>query len=292
MEKHRTYILIWTLILLGSALACVTVKPQETAPALTSVIPSATATSLRLTTPVPAAPATATLEPTMTRMPLTVTTALPTLTLTPTILSESTVLDLDAGLALSTVHLREGNDLVVYDVRYPQLQGVTTPAITQINSLIQETIQPEIAETLAQNGYGLFIDYRVAGYVNGWLSIEFWVSHTSGAHSATRPLTLNTNLHTGEPLTLDMILETKDSYAVLEGLVTAQLRATSAGLLPAAGYSVSTKSWGFSPEGLTVSFASCELAPCAAGGATQVTVPYSDVQDILASGIPLWGYIP
>jgi hypothetical protein len=229
---------------------------------------------------------------------------------TPTTPPTPTSPPLYLSVTMTSVPRSEESQKPPYSVKaqIPNLQGSTDDRVTKFNNAMAELTQEEIArfKDNARMGYatpgsnGSFYEqkYTLLSAPGNVLSLKFDIySYIEGsAHPGNQTRVVNYDLESGTDLNLDQLFKPGSDYLqTIANYCIAQLKtrpidfqANSAGANPTLqNYS----NWNITPDGLLITFDEYQVAAYAAG-AQLVTIPYSELQSILATDGPLAQYIP
>ncbi len=201
-----------------------------------------------------------------------------------------------------------GNPQYTLMVHYPQFDGAGTPQLQAFNQFSEQkardllnTYQTQLANqpgTPDPNFYPSFMEatYQVTNGTDGLLSILYTVADywSGAAHPNQYARVLNFNLIVGQEIALaDLFLPGSNFLQVISDYCVADLKNQDrlmfeAGALPTTD---NYQNWNITPQGLLISFDPYQVGPYAMGPSS-VTIPYTDLKQILNPAGPLAPLMP
>ncbi|WP_233533014.1 protein kinase [Antrihabitans sp. YC2-6] len=179
-----------------------------------------------------------------------------------------------------------------YDVTIPHIEGGNPAVAAEFNESMRSALQDQI------DGYGDEAFTLVGGdsavthigdHVVSGLLLTSWNADPPGAHPSPLLATIVVNGDSGEPITLDdLFTDTDAGLAVLSEQAAQLLPETAAGPdffeLGIEPTMDNFANWLATPAGMELHFTDGQVGPHAVG-LVVVTVPWSDLADVLAPGM-------
>ena len=188
----------------------------------------------------------------------------------------------------------------------PQLTGSDDPRVTAFNQRLTELVTKEV-DTFRQsflqntapvmtNGSFLEVAYTLLSQTGDVWSFKFDFHFYSdgAAHPGSYSITLNYDLNQGKELALaDLFLPNSSYLETIANYCVAELSKQPFFEGPFADGAQPTlenyRNWNITPDGLMITFDEYQVAPYAAGPQT-VTVPYSELRNLIDPQGPLGGF--
>jgi hypothetical protein len=302
-----------TLLLVGTLLltACLPTSGDAVSTPQPVTVAAGTPLSPTPTMAVTATTAVATLESATATVPAAVTEAPvePTAT-TPSVslpVSATLEADLGNGLSLYSIPGGQSGSVPTYTIttKTPLLVGADSPAVTAFNQAVASLVEQQVADFLPNSGgfgepfseFGSYLDvsYQLTAAGPDWLSLNFLMSvYIDGAaHPYHYTIAYTYDLANNRPMTLAELfqpdspyLERMANYAIQE-LTEREVLFVPEGANPT---EENYRHWNITPEGVMITFDEYQVAPYAAGR-QQVTIPYSELADLINPAGPLVAYL-
>lgn len=181
-----------------------------------------------------------------------------------------------------------------YDVAIPKLAGGDPAVTAEFNQSMRAALQDQIDDDYSGMDFTLRDGYRAGPFhigsrvVSAEL-ISYWTANPPGAHGDSLLATVTIDADTAKPITLS------DAFSDL-GTGLRRLSQEAARILPStvvgdryerSGITPEEKNfanWTASPEGMQIHFGDYQVGAYADGLIT-ITVPWSDLSDVLAPGM-------
>ncbi|MEP6896281.1 MAG: RsiV family protein [Chloroflexota bacterium] len=234
------------------------------------------------------------------------------LTPTPTMVPTSVPL-ISQQVTLVSVPFNEtnpGSNFPAYTLaaQTPQLTGSDDPRVLAFNQRLNDLVTKEVDMwrqefqqlplTSNSNGSSLNVTYTTSSVMNDLWSFKFDFAFyaDSAAHPGLNSMTLNYDLSQGRELTLgDLFLPDSNYLDVISKYCTAELSKQPFFDSPFSDGAKPTpenyRNWTLSPDGVTITFDTYQVAPSAAGP-QQVVVPFGVLKSSLNPQGPLAGIVP
>lgn len=191
----------------------------------------------------------------------------------------------------------------------PSLTGLDDPRLTAFNQQMTVLVQAEVdafkqnllmvtVEPIA-NGSFLEVVFEQVSPAGNLISLKFTVNYYSdgAAHPGSYSHAATYDLQAGSFLSLDRLFTPGADYlGAISTYCKNQLAARDIGFDPASvtgaeADMVNYQNWNVTADGLLITFDEYQVAAYAAGPQT-VTIPYGELQSILAADGPLAGFLP
>lgn len=269
--------------------------PLPSTPTIAATATTAAATAESATATVPPAATDTVVVPTAT-------TAGPTLPVSATLEA-----DLGNGLLLYTIPDAQSGSVPTYTLTTatPLLVGVDSPAVAAFNQAVAALVEQQVTEFLVVlpglpaefSVGGSFLDasYSLTAAGPDWLSLNFFVTvYIDGAaHPYHYTITYTYDLTGNRPLTMADLFQPGSNYlerianVAIQQLTEREMLFFPEGADPT---EENYRNWNITPEGLLITFDEYQVAPYAAG-AQMVTVPSSELADVINPAGPLAAFI-
>lgn len=199
-----------------------------------------------------------------------------------------------AAYTTSSTRVTGTTDRASYDVAIPQLAGGKQSVTAEFNQSMRAALQDQIDADYSGLSFTLRDGYRngpfhIGSRVVSAELISYWTANPPGAHGDSLLATVTIDTDTATPITLS------DAFGDLDtGL--RRLSQEAARILPTtvvgdryerSGITPTEKNfanWTASPQGMVIHFGDYQVGAYA-DGLIDITVPWSDLSDVLAPGM-------
>lgn len=199
-----------------------------------------------------------------------------------------------AAYTKSSVRVTGSTDRARYDVVIPQLAGGKQAVTAEFNQSMRAALQDQIDHDYSGMSFTLSDGSRqgpfhIGSRVVSAELISYWIADPPGAHGDSLLATVTIDADTAKPITLSDVFGnlnaglrrlSREAARILP-TTRAGARFERSGITPA---EKNFANWTASPDGMQIHFGDYQVGAYA-DGLISITVPWSDLSDVLAPGM-------